>query len=617
MITLSNIRLNNSKNRPYLSLENQLCFEDGVIYFIIGCSGTGKTSIIDFLSSPFTDEPIKNGVISVSGTKFGKMAVRNSSSHLSGRYQDFVRERIAYIPQKTDSFHPAIPVSLQLFDYYKLALQKGKQADKKEFNRLLETLSPCAGWDKIAVSETGRPELMISDNKFYKDEKTGTLYPIVDKNNVAKLYEKEFSSGQLQRILILLGLIRFHASAAPILLGDEFLVNFTYKEANDVLEKIIEFFTKEKKNTKTAIFILHDLSFDFLKNLPDTISARVIAVTKTGDTTIKANEIDVHDLFSSNWKDGAEKDIFLPFLESYKKCALTNFSFNVTSPLAHDTIVKVSIDESRPHQGIYKNINFDINRNRFIVLTGFSGCGKTTLSTQMISECFKNNPKTIRYFPSNMRSYLSLDSQVTVQDDLLNIYNYYNGINDIKECREELKNLLVAVRLFDQKNIDDSTVDEFLKKEVFNFSGGEQQRYWFMRILFDFLTDKNNNSFLPNLLVLDESIASLDCITKNEIIAYLLSGILLERKITIFLVSHDLRDINVVYHTIKKKLGANNDIFEHYEMFNHGIYKVLTPFPEYTENLLLGKGNKYLSTNGGSELILRLEGFSKDHIEGA
>lgn len=614
MITLSKICLNNSRNKTYLSLDKHICFEDGMIYFIIGRSGIGKTSIIDFLSSPFTDDPIKNGDISISGTSFGKINVRNSSSYLSKSYQEFVRKRIAYIPQKTDSFHPAIPVSRQLFNYYKLALPREKQADRKEFNRLLEKLSPYAGWDNITISETVKQELIISDKKSYNDEKTGVSYPIVNTDNAAKVYESEFSSGQLQRLLILLGLIRFHASDAPILLGDEFLVNFTYKEANDVLEKIVNFFCNEKKNSKTAIFILHDLSFDFLANLPDTISAKVIAITSSNGVAINADEIDIHDLFSSSWKNDEEKTVFLPFLESYEKTALKNCPLNITGQLTHDAIVKVSISESRPQPGVYKNINFTINQSRFIVLTGFSGCGKTTLSTQIIEECFKNNPKTIRYFPSRMGAYLSLDSQVTVHDDLLNIYNYYNGIKDINEYRTELNKLLFDIRLFEKNNIDNAVFDEFLEKKVFNFSGGQQQRYWLTRILFE--PYKDGCGFPPNLLVLDESIASLDCITKNDIIAYLLSEILLRRKITIFLISHDLRDINVIYHTIKAEFGDNcDDIFEHYEMFNHGIYKVLTPFPLYTDNLLSGRGNKYLSINDGSELLLALKCFKKNPIE--
>jgi ABC-type dipeptide/oligopeptide/nickel transport system ATPase subunit len=212
-----------------------------------------------------------------------------------------------------------------------------------------------------------------------------------------------------------------------------------------------------------------------------------------------------------------------------------------------------------------------------------------------------------------MSSYLSLDSQVIVQDDLLNMYGYYNGIRDINNCRNELKKLLSDVKLYPTEDIDDALLDSFLEKKVFTFSGGQQQRYWFSRILFN--RSKNNNN--PNLLMLDESIASLDCITKNDIIAFLLDEILIKQCMSVFLISHDLRDINVIYKTLNNQNERKiNDIFEHYEILNHGLYKVLTPFPEYTENLLSGKANKYVSTNGGSVLSLTLEGFIKDQLLG-
>jgi ABC-type dipeptide/oligopeptide/nickel transport system ATPase subunit len=109
-------------------------------------------------------------------------------------------------------------------------------------------------------------------------------------------------------------------------------------------------------------------------------------------------------------------------------------------------------------------------------------------------------------------------------------------------------------------------------------------------------------------LILDESIASLDCITKNKIIALLLQEVLSERGMTVLFVSHDLRDIDVIYRTILKRSKKQkiHNIFEHYEMFNGGLYRVETGFTEYRENLNKRKANAYVDLKNNRRLKLRL-----------
>jgi ABC-type nitrate/sulfonate/bicarbonate transport system ATPase subunit len=166
--------------------------------------------------------------------------------------------------------------------------------------------------------------------------------------------------------------------------------------------------------------------------------------------------------------------------------------------------------------------------------------------------------------------------------------------------------------------VSGSDLKEFLNKKIYDLSGGQQQRYWLARILFN-RGNENSAAGDPGLLVLDESIASLDCITKNLIIALLLEEVLSRRGMTILFVSHDLRDINVIYKTLLENAGAENihNIFEHYEMFHKSfdkndsdreyIYRVKTPFPEYCENLINRKPNTYISPRNNKELHLRLK----------
>jgi hypothetical protein len=112
-------------------------------------------------------------------------------------------------------------------------------------------------------------------------------------------------------------------------------VNFTYCEANDVLKNIITFFIREKKKHKTAIFILHDLSFDFLRTLPENYSVRVIAIEK--DETYHAGKNDVSDIQKITARDMSlfgffnNSELCEPF-RSLKKVTILRRWTNAPSP---------------------------------------------------------------------------------------------------------------------------------------------------------------------------------------------------------------------------------------------------------------------------------------------
>jgi ABC-type glutathione transport system ATPase component len=637
MIGIKDIRLHNSRNKLFLTFDGEINFLEDTIYFIIGKSGVGKTALIDFMIAPFTDDPIKKGEIILSGdvgvetlqtekmnSNEQRLGIKNSFNTNSRRYINFIRKSAALIPQKTDSFHPAISIRKQMYMHYKMALPKGKKPDKAEFNRLLEKLSPYAGWDKITVSPNDGEMLLLNDSKVYENiDNPKDFFNIINLHNEEKAYVDKLSTGQLQRLLILMALLRFHVSDYPVLIGDEFLVNFTYSEANEVLQDIITFFLKEKKKHKIAVFILHDLSFGFLKTLPSEFPVKLIAIEKnevyqdqprlkneTRDAQkITAHEMELSDFFNKKWSNPYQETVFGKFQRSYDAQPIQKDECTLNIKITDELFpYKIDIDESRPVKNLYHNINIELKKNRFTILTGFSGCGKSTLCNQYIRECIKDK-KSFRYFPSQSLSCLSADSQITIRQDLLLMFKYYNHAKSLDECKPMIKRIIKSINFYDDKNeISDDILEEFLNKKIYDLSGGQLQRYWLGRILFDY--NGGDEIFKePELLILDESIASLDCITKDRIIALLLKEIFSERGLSIFFISHDLRDINVIYKTIFDNMGAQNTdkIFEHYEMINHGIYKVRTPFPEYGDNLKTHKSNCYESLIDGSILNLRLK----------
>ena len=675
-ITIENIRLNNTENKTFLSFSDPITFEENTVYFVIGRSGVGKSSLVDFLANPFTNDPIKNGKITL-GIKpeNGKQqfTIKNSFSsnpYSKKQYLDYMRKSLAYIPQKTDSFHPAIPVVDQMYRYYKMARPKTKTEGPswKEFKDLLEQLSEKAGWTSVTVKEKEKCKnrnrnrkcfccktLLLEDNRYYIDDDTTNNYPIIEKK-VEKKYQGEMSSGQLQRLLILMGLIQFTVSDHPLLIGDEFLVNFTYLEANNVLKKIIEYFFEQKeKKQKIAIFILHDLSFDCIKNIkkifnPDykfkIIGIEDICERKTYNNTeagkcqvfskfknvvsnlletetrkrqkLIGHEITVADFNEKNWQGNSGAKFFEDFKNSYEglalKCKL--FIKHLENGYVHKLDIKRTYTDIE--EGLYKSdINLDIGKNRVIVLTGFSGVGKSVLLKLFMDKNIKmTRKKTFRYFPDRSLSSLSEDSQIQVNKDLMLMYNYYNKARTLKECKEKIGQIKEKAHFYRGKETSDKDIDDFLNRKIYDFSGGELQRYWLVRLLMDY-SAKNSDYIQPDLLILDESIASLDCITKDVLIADLLQEVFSDkdRNMTLFLVSHDLRDIGVIYKTLYDTLGNNaerriNDVFEHYEIINGKLHKVIEDsFTTFKENIDSEEGNRYLSLCCNKELKLKLKKY--------
>jgi putative ABC transport system ATP-binding protein len=573
------------------------------------------------LSAPFTDDPVKNGIITFPGSK-KPVEIVNSSSSLRKSYVDFIKNSVAYIPQRTDSFHPAIPVRRQMYDYYKIIMPDNKMPGETDFNNLLKRLSKYAGWDNVEAPSFRkktklnkirqflgiREPLLIQDKKLYRDINSNDPYTIVDtgKSGNRKTYEDQFSTGQKQRLFILLGLLRFYLAKNPVFIADEFLVNFTYHEANKVLQNIIDFFYLDEfagKN-KIAVFILHDLSFEFLKNLPKEKDINLFVIekddhVKTVQKLIK-HEMPLYDFFHKELPEG---NVFYRFMDSYKPQALPEEKIkgiNPNSINAKNWRIDIDLKDSVP-KGIYSDLKFTINSGRFIVLTGFSGCGKSTFCNQFLSQGIMDK-KSFRYFPSQMLASISEDSQIGIKQDLSIIYDYYNKLEDLNKHRKKLAEIFRDVRL-----VEGDLSDEYLDQKIFNLSGGQLQRYWFARLLLDLNLDETDSEFI----VLDESIASLDCITKNEIIFMLLKNILSDRGMTVVLVSHDLRDISVIYESLKELLkdkpGKLEEIFEHYEMFNGAINQVVIPFIEYCGNLEKKQPNEYILKSDGKRHLLRIE----------
>ena len=180
---------------------------------------------------------------------------------------------------------------------------------------------------------------------------------------------------------------------------------------------------------------------------------------------------------------------------------------------------------------IYENLNFKCKDNEFIVLSGASGSGKSTILS-IISGLTSVDHGTVRVFNHNIDEF---------DEESLAIFRSTNiGIvfqmGHLIDTLTILENILLPVELGQRKEQDFTDrawelLDEFylahrsqsLPRMV---SGGEYQRAAFIRAL---ILD-------PPLLLIDEPTANQDKRTKSAILKKLSS---LKGKKTIIVVTHE------------------------------------------------------------------------------
>lgn len=158
-----------------------------------------------------------------------------------------------------------------------------------------------------------------------------------------------------------------------------------------------------------------------------------------------------------------------------------------------------SICKSYGRQQVLSDISFEVSPGQCVALLGINGSGKSTL-LNILSDNIKADSGSFGFDSPKSKALLPQDNPLLSELSALdNIRLWYPGRSkDIMN----IHNIEIFKKL---------GVDSFLTKKVSRLSGGMKKR---LSLAITMMSD-------PDLLLLDEPLASLDLLCKNGILGYL------------------------------------------------------------------------------------------------
>ena len=283
-----------------------------------------------------------------------------------------------------------------------------------------------------------------------------------------------------------------------------------------IIISILTFSFLANKDVMNTISTLSIFLISSLKIVPSLNKILIsLQSIKYAEATINSLKKDV-DSITVDY-DQEKQKIFFP--KSFSKITLKNLSY---------------VDPDSNNQ-ILENINFDIQSNNFIAITGKTGSGKTTL-INLLSGILKPSSGDILIDGASVKNkYEKLVDLVSYVPQ--NIYLFDDTIRNNIAFGEEEKNisekkLINSIR---QANLDNffSEFNDLNRVKVGEnasmISGGQKQRIAIARALY-----KDSP-----ILILDEPTSSLDKKTSEKILSFFKN---LSKKKTVIMITHHIHN---------------------------------------------------------------------------
>ena len=190
-----------------------------------------------------------------------------------------------------------------------------------------------------------------------------------------------------------------------------------------------------------------------------------------------------------------------------------------------DSILTVTnLDLDIPKRRLFNHLSFELPAHKLTCITGENGVGKTTLVKHLLDDLARKNQNHVSF--QITREQVQYVPQLRNIDDEypLSIYDFVAlGFKkrilpwNSPKMKATLNQILAETNLTKIKH-----------QPLGRASGGEKQRAYLAQAL----------CANPELLILDEATASLDVVSKHELLK-LLTNIMKKRGLTILFITHD------------------------------------------------------------------------------